>query len=204
MHNRPDRSGTGHRRYRPVGAALGHQRLHQLGDPRSGHPPNLAHQCGQVAAKWPRRSDPYSRAACQLTGKPRNCGPRSRPAAVSGKTGPAGGHGDRASAASAVNRPARGRRGRPDVLPVAVLAVIAGAGSFTHIRDTAAQHGQRGPISWTVAVCIDLTCRSPRPPPPCSQQGATPVPHSRCDRRPEVPRGFRTVHPLGWASGKVK
>jgi hypothetical protein len=39
MHNRPDRGGTGHRRYRPVGAALGHQRLHQLGDPRSGHPP---------------------------------------------------------------------------------------------------------------------------------------------------------------------
>ncbi|NEA53342.1 hypothetical protein G3I60_03975 [Streptomyces sp. SID13666] len=23
MHNRPDRGGTGHRRYRPVGAALG-------------------------------------------------------------------------------------------------------------------------------------------------------------------------------------
>jgi len=39
-----------------------------------------------------------------------------------------------------------------------VLAVIAGAGSFTHIRDTAAQHGQRGPMSWAVAVCIDLTC----------------------------------------------
>ena len=28
-----------------------------------------------------------------------------------------------------------------DALPVTVLAVIAGAGSFTHIRDTAAQHG---------------------------------------------------------------
>jgi hypothetical protein len=39
-----------------------------------------------------------------------------------------------------------------------VLAVIAGAGSFTHIRDTAAQHGQAGPMSWAVAVCIDLTC----------------------------------------------
>jgi hypothetical protein len=36
-----------------------------------------------------------------------------------------------------------------------VLAVIAGAGSFTHIRDTAAQHG---PIAWATAVCIDLTC----------------------------------------------
>jgi Protein of unknown function (DUF2637) len=36
--------------------------------------------------------------------------------------------------------------------------VIAGAGSFTHIRDTAAQHGQTGPMSWAVAVCIDLTC----------------------------------------------
>jgi hypothetical protein len=45
-----------------------------------------------------------------------------------------------------------------DALPVALLAVIAGAGSFTHIRDTAAQHGQTGPMSWAVAVCIDLTC----------------------------------------------
>src|ERR1035438_2350969 len=42
-----------------------------------------------------------------------------------------------------------------DALPVTVLAVIAGAGSFTHIRDTAAQHG---PIAWATAVCIDLTC----------------------------------------------
>ena len=39
-----------------------------------------------------------------------------------------------------------------------MLAAIAGAGSFTHIRDTAAQHGQTGPMSWAVAVCIDLTC----------------------------------------------
>jgi hypothetical protein len=45
-----------------------------------------------------------------------------------------------------------------DALPVVLLAVIAGAGSFTHIRDTAAQHGQPGPMSWAVAVCIDLTC----------------------------------------------
>jgi len=45
-----------------------------------------------------------------------------------------------------------------DALPVTVLAAIAGAGSFTHIRDTAAQHGQTGPMSWAVAVCIDLTC----------------------------------------------
>jgi Protein of unknown function (DUF2637) len=44
-----------------------------------------------------------------------------------------------------------------DALPVTVLAVIAGAGSFTHIRDTAAEHGQSGPMSWAVAVC-DLTC----------------------------------------------
>jgi uncharacterized protein DUF2637 len=41
-----------------------------------------------------------------------------------------------------------------DALPVTVLAVIAGAGSFTHIRDTAAEHGQGGPMSWAVAVCI--------------------------------------------------
>jgi Protein of unknown function (DUF2637) len=45
-----------------------------------------------------------------------------------------------------------------DALPVTVLAAIAGAGSFTHIRDTAAQHGQTGPMSWAVAVCVDLTC----------------------------------------------
>jgi len=45
-----------------------------------------------------------------------------------------------------------------DALPVTVLAVIAGAGSFTHIRGTAAQHGQGGPMSWAVAVCVDLTC----------------------------------------------
>jgi hypothetical protein len=45
-----------------------------------------------------------------------------------------------------------------DALPVTVLAVIAGAGSFTHIRDTAAQHGQHGPMAWAIAVCIDLTC----------------------------------------------
>ncbi|MEW9549696.1 DUF2637 domain-containing protein [Nonomuraea sp. NPDC050783] len=45
-----------------------------------------------------------------------------------------------------------------DTGPVLVLAVIAGAGSFTHIRDTASQHGQTGWMSWAVAVCIDLTC----------------------------------------------
>jgi Protein of unknown function (DUF2637) len=56
-----------------------------------------------------------------------------------------------------------GRRGRAagtvlDSGPVVVLALIAGAGSFTHIRDTATQHGQRGPMAWAIAVCIDLTC----------------------------------------------
>ena len=45
-----------------------------------------------------------------------------------------------------------------DALPVTVLAVIAGAGSFTHIRDTAAQHGQTGLMASAVAVCVDLTC----------------------------------------------
>jgi Protein of unknown function (DUF2637) len=45
-----------------------------------------------------------------------------------------------------------------DSLPVLVLAAIAGAGSFVHIRDTAAQHGQHGPMSWAIAICIDLTC----------------------------------------------
>ena len=42
--------------------------------------------------------------------------------------------------------------------PVLVLAAIAGAGSFTHIRDTATDHGQSGWMSWAVAVCVDLTC----------------------------------------------
>ncbi|MUN38186.1 DUF2637 domain-containing protein [Actinomadura litoris] len=42
--------------------------------------------------------------------------------------------------------------------PVVVLAGIAAAGSFTHIRDTATDHGQRGWMAWAIAVCIDLTC----------------------------------------------
>src|SRR3954453_12929111 len=42
--------------------------------------------------------------------------------------------------------------------PVVVLAAIAGAGSFTHIRDTAAESGQDGWMAWAVAVCVDLTC----------------------------------------------
>src|SRR3954471_7161764 len=42
--------------------------------------------------------------------------------------------------------------------PVVVLASIAAAGSFTHIRDTARQHGQHGWMAWAIAVCIDLTC----------------------------------------------
>jgi uncharacterized protein DUF2637 len=42
--------------------------------------------------------------------------------------------------------------------PVVVLAAIAAAGSFAHIHDTAADHGQRGWMSWAIAVCIDLTC----------------------------------------------
>lgn len=42
MHNRPDRGGTGHRRYRPVGAALSHRRRHQLGPCREALDPYLA------------------------------------------------------------------------------------------------------------------------------------------------------------------
>lgn len=45
-----------------------------------------------------------------------------------------------------------------DTGPVVILAAIAGAGSFTHIRDTAAENGQDGWMSWAVAVCVDLTC----------------------------------------------
>nr|WP_062341828.1 DUF2637 domain-containing protein [Herbidospora sakaeratensis] len=45
-----------------------------------------------------------------------------------------------------------------DTGPVLVLALIAGIGSFTHIRDTATEHGQHGWMAWAVAICIDLTC----------------------------------------------
>jgi hypothetical protein len=45
-----------------------------------------------------------------------------------------------------------------DTGPVVVLAGIAAAGSFTHIRDTASGHGQHGWMAWAIAVCIDLTC----------------------------------------------
>ncbi|TDD54630.1 DUF2637 domain-containing protein [Nonomuraea terrae] len=45
-----------------------------------------------------------------------------------------------------------------DTGPVLVLAVIAGAGSFAHIRQTASEHGQSGWMSWAIAICIDLTC----------------------------------------------
>lgn len=47
MRNRPDRGGTGHRRYGPVGTALGHQRRHQLGPCREALGPYLAdHRAG--------------------------------------------------------------------------------------------------------------------------------------------------------------
>ncbi|MFI0352507.1 DUF2637 domain-containing protein [Actinomadura sp. 9N407] len=42
--------------------------------------------------------------------------------------------------------------------PVLILASIAAAGSFTHIRDTATEHGQGGWMAWAIAICIDLTC----------------------------------------------
>ncbi|KAB8180909.1 DUF2637 domain-containing protein, partial [Nonomuraea phyllanthi] len=45
-----------------------------------------------------------------------------------------------------------------DTGPVLVLAAIAGAGSFTHIRDTATENGQQGWMAWAIAICIDLTC----------------------------------------------
>ncbi|MEU4235255.1 DUF2637 domain-containing protein [Nonomuraea sp. NPDC026600] len=45
-----------------------------------------------------------------------------------------------------------------DTGPVLVLAAIAGAGSFTHIRETATEHGQTGWMAWAVAICVDLTC----------------------------------------------
>jgi hypothetical protein len=41
---------------------------------------------------------------------------------------------------------------------VLILAAIAAAGSFTHIKQTAAEHGQHGWMAWAVAICIDLTC----------------------------------------------
>lgn len=53
---------------------------------------------------------------------------------------------------------ARVRMALLDSGPVIVLAVIAAVGSFTHISDLAARHGQYGWQSWAVAVCIDLMC----------------------------------------------
>jgi hypothetical protein len=43
-----------------------------------------------------------------------------------------------------------------DVGPLTVIAGIAGAASFTHIHDTAAEHGQAGWMAWAIAICIDL------------------------------------------------
>lgn len=42
--------------------------------------------------------------------------------------------------------------------PVVVLAGIAAAGSFSHIRHLAEAEGQHGWKAWAVAVCIDLMC----------------------------------------------
>ncbi|MFI7049516.1 DUF2637 domain-containing protein [Streptosporangium sandarakinum] len=56
------------------------------------------------------------------------------------------------------HKPGRLRSTLLDSAPVVVLAVIAAVGSFTHISELAAEHGQRGWQSWAVAVCIDLMC----------------------------------------------
>ncbi|MBG0819317.1 DUF2637 domain-containing protein [Planomonospora sp. ID91781] len=56
------------------------------------------------------------------------------------------------------HQPGRVRAVLLDSAPVVVLAVIAAVGSFTHISELAAEHGQRGWKSWAVAVCIDLMC----------------------------------------------
>ncbi|WP_214107838.1 DUF2637 domain-containing protein [Acrocarpospora catenulata] len=53
----------------------------------------------------------------------------------------------------------RRQRLRPlDSGPVVILALIAAVGSFTHISELAADHGQDGWQAWAVAVCIDLMC----------------------------------------------
>jgi hypothetical protein len=57
-----------------------------------------------------------------------------------------------------MSRLARAGTAAVDTGPVLVLAGIAGTGSFAHIRDTASEHGQSGPMAWAIAVCIDLTC----------------------------------------------
>ncbi|MFF0248224.1 DUF2637 domain-containing protein [Streptosporangium sandarakinum] len=56
------------------------------------------------------------------------------------------------------HKPGRIRSTLLDSAPIVVLAVIAAVGSFTHISELAAEHGQRGWQSWAVAVCIDLMC----------------------------------------------
>jgi hypothetical protein len=55
-------------------------------------------------------------------------------------------------------RSARIRSAVVDSGPVIVLALIAAVGSFTHISELAADHGQHGWQAWAVAVCIDLMC----------------------------------------------
>ena len=45
-----------------------------------------------------------------------------------------------------------------DALPSQCPRPSPGRVASTHIRDTAAQQGQSSPMSWAVAVCIDLTC----------------------------------------------
>ncbi|MET8339769.1 DUF2637 domain-containing protein [Streptosporangium canum] len=56
------------------------------------------------------------------------------------------------------HKPGRVRSTLLDSAPIVVLAVIAAVGSFTHISELAAEHGQHGWQSWAVAVCIDLMC----------------------------------------------
>jgi len=50
-------------------------------------------------------------------------------------------------------------------------------------------------------VGLELIKRSPELPPLGIQPGQV---QRGCLRRVEVPRTFRTVHPIGWTSGKVK
>jgi hypothetical protein len=89
-----------------------------------------------------------------------------------------------------------------DALPVTVLAVIAGAGSFTRIRDTAAERGQSGPMSWAVAVCVPARVVAAR-----ERQRDRQLPSRGTAggevRRPGSPGGFvaaSAVGRLAWAA----
>ena len=103
----------------------------------------MKHATGAEAVSAPPRHGSNSHPAAPGPGRP--CLPSCRPGRAGRQDGSLVSAGRRLLAVA-------------DALPITVPPAIAGARWFTHIRDTAAQHGQSGPMSWAVAVCTGLTC----------------------------------------------